>query len=71
MKLTAADLLQLGVADAVIPEPEGGAQSDPRQVFALVDQAIKKALLETEQTGDYAARRYEKFRAMGNWRQTI
>ena len=71
MKLTAADLLELGVADAVIPEPEGGAQSDPKQVFALVDRAIKKALLQTEQAGDYAARRYEKFRAMGNWRQTI
>ena len=29
MKLTAADLLELGVVDKVIPEPEGGAQADP------------------------------------------
>ena len=36
MKLTAADLLRLGVADQVIPEPEGGAQNDPKAVFAAV-----------------------------------
>ena len=31
MKLTAADLLRLGVADQVIPEPEGGARTTPRR----------------------------------------
>ena len=29
MRMTAADLLELGVADEVIPEPEGRAHSDP------------------------------------------
>ena len=44
MKLTAADLLRLGVADQVIPEPEGGAQNDPKAVFAAVDKALTRHL---------------------------
>ena len=68
MKLTAADLLQLGVIDAVIPEPEGGAQANPGQVFSLVDRAISRALSEIRQQGDCAAARFEKFRAMGSGR---
>lgn len=65
MKLTSRDLTELGVADALIPEPEGGAQADPQAVFELLDRALSKALLEVEQDGPCAARRYERFRAMG------
>ena len=39
MRMTAADLLELGVADEVIPEPEGGAHSDPQEVFEAVDRS--------------------------------
>ena len=65
MKLTAADLLQLGVADQVIPEPEGGAQSDPQTVFAAVDKALTRHLNQLSKEKDLAAHRYQKFRAMG------
>ena len=62
MKLTAADLLRLGV---VIPEPEGGAQNDPKAVFAAVDKALTRHLNQLSKEKDLAAQRYQKFRAMG------
>ena len=65
MKLTAADLLRLGVADQVIPEPEGGAQNDPKAVFAAVDKALTRHLNQLSKEKDLAAHRYQKFRAMG------
>lgn len=65
MKLTAADLLRLGVADQVIPEPEGGAQNDPKAVFAAVDKALTRHLNQLSKEKDLAAQRYQKFRAMG------
>ena len=65
MKLTARDLVELGVADEVIPEPPGGAHLDPAAVLAAVDAALTRNLLEVEREGDFAARRYEKFRQMG------
>jgi acetyl-CoA carboxylase carboxyl transferase subunit alpha len=65
MKLTAADLLKLGVADQVIPEPDGGAQSDPKPVYEAVDKAISRSLSQLSRERDLAAHRYQKFRAMG------
>ena len=65
MKLTAADLLRLGVADQVIPEPEGGAQNDPKAVFTAVDKALTRHLNQLSKEKDLAAQRYQKFRAMG------
>lgn len=65
MKLTAADLLRLGVADQVIPEPKGGAQNDPKAVFAAVDKALTRHLNQLSKEKDLAAQRYQKFRAMG------
>ncbi len=43
LKLTAQDLLSLGIVDAIIPEPEGGAHKDPKAAI----EAIKRALVET------------------------
>lgn len=65
MKLTAEDLLSLGVIDEIIPEPYGGAHINPNAVFVSVDRAISRHLAATEKAGQYAARRYRKFRAMG------
>ena len=65
MKLTAADLLNLGVVDAVIPEPEAGAHTDPAAVYAAVDQAITAQLTPLLKLRDCAGHRYQKFRAMG------
>lgn len=46
MRLTAQDLLELGVADQVVPEPFGGAHRDPAGAFAAVGEAIAGMLGE-------------------------
>ena len=46
LRLTGADLLRLGIMDAVVPEPEGGAHTDPPAAAANVKTAIVSALRE-------------------------
>ena len=43
MRITAQDLLEFGVADAIIPEPEDGAQGD----LDKMSQNIKEYLVKT------------------------
>src|SRR5580698_2322616 len=46
MKITAQDLLRLGVVDTVVPEPTGGAHRDPPATIAAAGAAIAEALTE-------------------------
>lgn len=67
LKVTAPDLLRLGIVDYIIPEPEGGAHNDWDKAAENLAEAIEKSLkmvdgLTTDQLVD---RRYKKFRAMG------
>src|SRR5437763_1199411 len=66
-KLTAPDLLQLGVVDAIIPEPPGGAHTDPAVTCQRVGDAVEGALKELERLSprDLVDRRCQKFRALG------
>ena len=65
--LTAADLLELEVADRIIPEPEGGAHTNPAALFRTLDTALVKELNALGKLSGpaLAAGRYKKFRAMG------
>ena len=65
MKLTAADLLALGAADQVIPEPLGGAHREPESVYRAVDRAVHAHLSQLLKLRSPAAHRYQKFREMG------
>jgi acetyl-CoA carboxylase carboxyl transferase subunit alpha len=68
LKLTAPDLLKLGIIDEIVSEPTGGAHSDPAQAAALLDVALERALRETAAL-DVPGRldaRYQKFRNMGS-----
>ncbi len=67
MKLTAPDLLALGVIDDIIPEPEGGAHLAPAIALRQVERAISRHLaeLDREKGPALAAARYQKFRKMG------
>ena len=67
MKLTAPDLLALGVVDDVVPEPEGGAHTVPEAVFRELDRALSRhlAALLKESGSALAEKRYQKFRKMG------
>jgi acetyl-CoA carboxylase carboxyl transferase subunit alpha len=44
LKLTAQDLLELGVADDVVPEPLGGAHRAPGEMIATLGEHIQRAL---------------------------
>ncbi|HSG13975.1 MAG TPA: acetyl-CoA carboxylase carboxyltransferase subunit alpha [Gaiellaceae bacterium] len=66
-KPDAAHCLELGVIDAVVAEPEGGAQEDPDGAAALLEQGILAALEDIEGLDPAKRRRQrrEKYRAMG------
>ena len=67
LKLTAADLRQLGVIDAVVREPVGGAHREPEQMIATVGDQIAEALKDLCRLDGSVLRRQrrEKFLAMG------
>jgi acetyl-CoA carboxylase carboxyl transferase subunit alpha len=68
LKLTAPDLLKLGIIDEIVDEPNGGAHSDPAQAAAMLDVALDRALTDIGAI-DVASRleaRYQKFRKMGS-----
>jgi acetyl-CoA carboxylase carboxyl transferase subunit alpha len=67
LKITAPDMLALGLIDTIIPEPLGGAHNDLDAATALVDQAIDQALPDAAAISIPARldARYEKFRRMG------
>jgi len=68
LKITAPDLLGLGLIDAIVPEPTGGGHNDYDAATALVDQALSAALAELSllSVEDLLAARYQKFRRMGS-----
>jgi acetyl-CoA carboxylase carboxyl transferase subunit alpha len=67
MRLTAPDLLALGVVDGIIPEPLGGAHTDPEATCDAVGETLAQALagLERLRVDDLLARRYKRFRSLG------
>ena len=67
LMLTAHDCVELGIADRVIPEPEGGSHLDPRAAGTALEGGILKELnrLNKLSQGKLLKRRYTKFRRMG------
>jgi len=74
MRLTAWDLRQASIADAVVPEPEGGAHQDYAQAGAAVRGAVSQALAELDShygrgadldVDRLLAARFEKYRRVG------
>jgi acetyl-CoA carboxylase carboxyl transferase subunit alpha len=68
LKMTAPDMVQLGLVDGIIPEPTGGAHNDYEKASALVGQALSVSLAEVSAltVQERLAERYEKFRRMGD-----
>lgn len=67
LKLTAQDLLKMGIIDEIVPEPLGGAHRDPQKAAETLKQVIQKNLkeLEAKDIEELLKLRYKKFRAMG------
>jgi acetyl-CoA carboxylase carboxyl transferase subunit alpha len=66
-KPDAAHCLELGVIDAIVPEPAGGAHVDPDAAAQLLRDSVVAAFSELDgvETADRRRRRRDKFRAMG------
>jgi acetyl-CoA carboxylase carboxyl transferase subunit alpha len=69
LRLTARDLRELELIDEIVPEPLGGAHTEPTLTAALIDSVLKRQLHEVASL-DAESRlreRYEKFRRMGRF----
>jgi len=69
LKITAADLKELGIIDEIVPEPEAGAHTDYEAAARLLDIVLDRQLvmLTNERTKDLLDARYKKFRNMGQY----
>ena len=69
LHITAHDLLEMGIVDEIVTEPEGGAHCDPDGAARLLEPVLAR-MLETllpMPTETLLRARYEKFRRMGNF----
>ncbi len=69
LKLTAPDLLSLGIVDRIIPEPDGGAHRNPAAAMAGIRQALLEALAELAHLSpeELFEDRYRRFRGLGRY----
>lgn len=71
LKITASDLLNLGVIDQIIPEVRGGAHKNVAEQAAAIDKVIESSLTELRKLGadELIKQRYLKFKRMGKYRE--
>ena len=69
LRITSSDLLELGIIDAEIKEPVGGAHTSPETTANNIKEAVSKALKELEGLSPEKLKeeRYNKFRTMGKF----
>ncbi len=67
LMLTARDCLELGIIDAIVPEPVEGAHNDPKEGAAVLKAEIYRSLKEVSKSSKskLLGERYKKFRQMG------
>lgn len=73
LRLTARDNLGLGIVDDVVPEPVGGAHRNPAGAAELLKTWIVAQLntLKSATGDELIARRYERFRKLGSFQETL
>ncbi len=69
LKITAGSLKELGIIDEIVPEPAGGAHTDPAAAVAAVKKAVlaNLAVLKKLPLDKLVEQRYAKFSAMGRF----
>jgi acetyl-CoA carboxylase carboxyl transferase subunit alpha len=69
LKITPRDLKELGIVDEIVPEPEGGAHTDPEAAARILDEVLDRELmvLSNQPVKALVSARYEKFRRMGQY----
>jgi acetyl-CoA carboxylase carboxyl transferase subunit alpha len=71
LRLTAKDLVELGVCDEVVPEPEGGAHTDWDQAASLLEDALERVVKDLSKlpAKKLLAGRWAKYESIGAWRE--
>jgi acetyl-CoA carboxylase carboxyl transferase subunit alpha len=71
LKLTADDMLALGIIDRIVPEPVGGAHKNPKQSIETLKTMLVEELkkLKKMKPEKLVALRVEKFCKMGAWKE--
>lgn len=71
LKLTAQDIHQLGIADEVLPEPQGGAHTDWQATAAVIQEALERHLdiLAGIPRDKLLERRWQRLKAIGRWHE--
>jgi acetyl-CoA carboxylase carboxyl transferase subunit alpha len=69
LKITAHELLELGIVDGIVPEPGEGAHTDPARAAEMLGDSLAAALESIRQLRpeQRVIRRYDKFRRMGRF----
>ncbi|MBI1722849.1 MAG: acetyl-CoA carboxylase carboxyl transferase subunit alpha, partial [Gemmatimonadetes bacterium] len=72
LKLTAPDLLSLGLIDEIVPEPPGGAHADPDGASSALGEALARHVrdLEGRSPDDLIRCRTEKYLKMGKFEES-
>jgi acetyl-CoA carboxylase carboxyl transferase subunit alpha len=71
LRLTAKDLLELGICDEVVPEPAGGAHADWDAAAGILAEALDRTLSELSAlpVEQLLEARWAKYDAIGAWRE--
>lgn len=69
LRMTAENLLELGIIDGIVPEPPGGAHENAEEAAVFLKRQLLRSLAELTSlsSAEILQRRYEKFRKMGNF----
>jgi acetyl-CoA carboxylase carboxyl transferase subunit alpha len=72
LRITAKDLLELGLVDEIIPEPIGGAHTDPDKASEFLKRHLVRHLEQLLKipAAERLRKRYEKFRHYGHFHET-
>ncbi len=73
LRITAQDLNEFGIIDAIVPEPEGGAHRDHEAAAAKLDESLRQHLTELKALPlkQLIDARYNKFRNMAQFFSSI
>jgi len=71
MRVTAKDLLEMGIADGIIPEPVGGAHRNYDEAALILEKRILEELNELSSfpVNELLEKRYQKYRKIGFWEE--
>ena len=71
LKLTAPDLMAMGLVDEIVPEPPGGAHADPGTAVVALGVALERQLAELAgiPTDELLKRRADKYLGMGKFEE--